>query len=254
MPVADDVRLFRRSSASRSFQAGLSSWLLILRKRDAFRRAFAGFDFERVAKFGGRDVARLLADASIVRHRGKIEAVINNAARAVELVAAKGSLAAYVWGFEPLSSRIAAVRDHVDAPPSSSRTPASLLSPRTCARAGGGSSGRRRRTPSCRRWGSSTITSRPATCAYVGVERARASFTFRRPEDSCCERRRSARPDVEVRYRCSAPPDPRLKGGVTWAPENYSCHSRFRSTGTRSPPAVTPSTSSSAEPIMKSMC
>jgi DNA-3-methyladenine glycosylase I len=98
-PVADDVRLFEKLSLE-GFQAGLS-WLTILRKRPAFRRAFAGFEFERIARFGERDVARLLADAGIVRHRGKIDAVINNARRAVELVQAEGSLAAYVWRFEP---------------------------------------------------------------------------------------------------------------------------------------------------------
>ncbi|HZE04396.1 MAG TPA: DNA-3-methyladenine glycosylase I [Solirubrobacteraceae bacterium] len=98
-PVGDDVRLYEKLSLE-GFQAGLS-WLTILRKREAFRRAFAGFDFERVARFGDRDVERLLADAGIVRHRGKIEAVINNARRAVELVAAEGSLARYVWSFEP---------------------------------------------------------------------------------------------------------------------------------------------------------
>src|SRR5690242_2378748 len=98
-PVADDVRLFEKLSLE-GFQAGLS-WLTILRKREAFRRAFAGFDFERVARFTERDVTRLLSDASIIRHRGKIEAVINNAGRAVELVDAEGSLAAFVWGFEP---------------------------------------------------------------------------------------------------------------------------------------------------------
>jgi DNA-3-methyladenine glycosylase I len=98
-PVADDVRLFEKLSLE-GFQAGLS-WLTILRKREAFRRAFAGFEFERVARFGDRDVARLLADPGIVRHRGKVEAVINNARRAVELVEAEGSLAAYVWSFEP---------------------------------------------------------------------------------------------------------------------------------------------------------
>ena len=80
MPVADDVRLFEKLSLE-GFQAGLS-WLTILRKREAFRRAFAGFEFERVARFDERDVARLLADAAIVRHRGKIEAVIDNAGRA----------------------------------------------------------------------------------------------------------------------------------------------------------------------------
>jgi DNA-3-methyladenine glycosylase I len=98
-PVADDVRLFEKVSLE-GFQAGLS-WLTILRKREAFRSAFAGFQFERVARFGERDVARLLADAGIVRHRGKIEAVINNAQRAVELVEREGSLARYVWGFAP---------------------------------------------------------------------------------------------------------------------------------------------------------
>ena len=98
-PVADDVRLFEKLSLE-GFQAGLS-WLTILRKREAFRKAFAGFDFHQVARFGEGDVARLLGDAGIVRHRGKIEAVINNAQRAVELVAAEGSLAHYIWGFEP---------------------------------------------------------------------------------------------------------------------------------------------------------
>jgi DNA-3-methyladenine glycosylase I len=98
-PVADDVRLFEKLSLE-GFQAGLS-WLTILRKRDNFRKAFAGFDFNVVARFRERDVERMLADASIIRHRGKIEAVINNAGRAVELVDAEGSLAAFVWRFEP---------------------------------------------------------------------------------------------------------------------------------------------------------
>jgi DNA-3-methyladenine glycosylase I len=98
-PVADDIRLFEKLSLE-GFQAGLS-WLTILRKREAFRRAFADFHFERVAQFGTKDVARLLADGEIVRHRGKIEAVINNARRAVELVAEEGSLAHHVWRFEP---------------------------------------------------------------------------------------------------------------------------------------------------------
>jgi DNA-3-methyladenine glycosylase I len=103
-PVADDTRLFEKLSLE-GFQAGLS-WLTILRKREAFRRAFAGFDFQRVARFGERDVERMLANASIIRHRGKIEAVINNARRALELVETEGSLAAYVWRFEPQPSRI----------------------------------------------------------------------------------------------------------------------------------------------------
>lgn len=98
-PVADDTRLFEKLSLE-GFQAGLS-WLTILRKREAFRGAFAGFDFNAVARFGDADVQRLLGDAAIVRHRGKIEAVINNAKRAVELVASEGSLASFVWAFEP---------------------------------------------------------------------------------------------------------------------------------------------------------
>ena len=98
-PVADDRRLFEKLCLE-GFQSGLS-WLTILRKREGFRRVFAGFDFEQVAGFGPKDVERLLGDASIVRHRGKIEATINNAQRAVELVDEEGSLAAYVWRFEP---------------------------------------------------------------------------------------------------------------------------------------------------------
>lgn len=98
-PVADDRRLFEKLSLE-SFQSGLS-WRTILAKRDNFRAAFADFDFHAVARFGPRDVDRLLQDAGIVRHRGKIEAVVNNAARAQELVAAEGSLAAFVWRYEP---------------------------------------------------------------------------------------------------------------------------------------------------------
>jgi len=98
-PIADDRRLFEKLCLE-GFQSGLS-WLTILRKRDGFRRAFADFDFARVAKFGAKDVERLLTDASIVRHRGKIEATVNNAQRALELVEEEGSLAAFVWRFEP---------------------------------------------------------------------------------------------------------------------------------------------------------
>ena len=98
-PVGDDRRLFEKLCLE-GFQAGLS-WLTILRKRDAFRQAFAAFDFERVARFESDDVERLLADASIVRHRGKIESAVNNARRALELVEAEGSIAAFVWRFEP---------------------------------------------------------------------------------------------------------------------------------------------------------
>jgi DNA-3-methyladenine glycosylase I len=98
-PMTDDHRLFEKICLE-GFQSGLS-WLTILRKRENFRRAFAEFDFERVARFGARDVKRLLGDAGIVRHRGKIESTIHNAARACELVEERGSLAAYFWSFEP---------------------------------------------------------------------------------------------------------------------------------------------------------
>jgi DNA-3-methyladenine glycosylase I len=98
-PVADDRRLFEKVCLE-GFQAGLS-WLTILRKRESFREAFANFEFERVAKFSARDVDRLLGNAAIVRHRGKIESTINNAKRAQELAGEFGSLAAYFWRFEP---------------------------------------------------------------------------------------------------------------------------------------------------------
>jgi DNA-3-methyladenine glycosylase I len=98
-PVVDDRRLFEKLSLE-GFQAGLS-WSTILTKRPAFRNAFADFDIEAIAEFTEVDVQRLLGDAGIVRHRGKIEAVVNNAARAGELIEEKGSLAAYLWGFEP---------------------------------------------------------------------------------------------------------------------------------------------------------
>jgi DNA-3-methyladenine glycosylase I len=124
-PVADDVRLFEKLSLE-GFQSGLS-WLTILRKREAFRRGFAGFDFHAVARFGERDVARLLADASIVRHRGKIEAVINNAARAVELVSACGSLAGFVWQFEPAPRAGGLRREAIEAHTEESRALAGEL-------------------------------------------------------------------------------------------------------------------------------
>lgn len=98
-PVVDDVRLYEKLCLE-GFQSGLS-WLTILRKRESFRAAFAGFDPERVARFGPRDVERLLADAGIVRHRGKIEAAINNAHATLRVQEAEGSLAALVWRFEP---------------------------------------------------------------------------------------------------------------------------------------------------------
>jgi DNA-3-methyladenine glycosylase I len=98
-PVTDDIRLFEKICLE-GFQSGLS-WLTILRKRENFRAAFAGFDFHQVARFGDEDIARCLADAGIIRHRGKIVSTINNARRAVDLQTEFGSLSRYFWSYEP---------------------------------------------------------------------------------------------------------------------------------------------------------
>lgn len=98
-PVVDDQRLFEKICLE-GFQSGLS-WLTILVKRDNFRTAFANFDFNQVAKFTEQDVERLVLDAGIIRHRGKINATINNAKRALEVIAEFGSLDHYFWQFEP---------------------------------------------------------------------------------------------------------------------------------------------------------
>lgn len=98
-PVADDIRLFEKLCLE-SFQSGLS-WRTILAKRENFRAAFKKFDFNKVARFNDADIERLLQDEGIVRHRGKISAVINNAQRAKEMVKAEGSLAAFFWRYEP---------------------------------------------------------------------------------------------------------------------------------------------------------
>jgi DNA-3-methyladenine glycosylase I len=110
VPVTDEVRLFEKI-ALEGFQSGLS-WLTILRKRENFRAAFSGFDPERVARFGARDVARLLADAGIVRHRGKIEATISNAQALLQLRDREGSLTQFVWSYAPAS--LARVRTRAD--------------------------------------------------------------------------------------------------------------------------------------------
>ncbi|WP_283147623.1 DNA-3-methyladenine glycosylase I [Silvimonas soli] len=98
-PVDDDRRLFEKVCLE-GFQSGLS-WITILRKREAFRAAFANFQIEQIARFDDADIQRLLADAGIVRHRGKIEATINNARCALKLLETENSLAAYFWRFEP---------------------------------------------------------------------------------------------------------------------------------------------------------
>jgi DNA-3-methyladenine glycosylase I len=104
-PVSDDRRLFEKLSLE-GFQSGLS-WRTILAKRENFRAAFHDFDFDRIARFSGRDLDRLLKDEGIVRHRGKIEAVINNARCAQELVKREGSLAAFIWRYEPGKKQLA---------------------------------------------------------------------------------------------------------------------------------------------------
>ncbi len=98
-PVKNDIKLFEKISLE-AFQAGLS-WLTILRKRENFRVAFLQFDFNKIAKFDKNDVERLMQNKNIIRHRGKIEAIINNANRAIELVEEFGSLGKYFWSFEP---------------------------------------------------------------------------------------------------------------------------------------------------------
>ncbi len=98
-PVTDDRCLFEKICLE-GFQSGLS-WITILRKRENFRKAFDGFDFAKIAKYTQKDVERLVLDAGIIRHRGKIESTINNAARAIDMKQEFGSLAAYFWSWEP---------------------------------------------------------------------------------------------------------------------------------------------------------
>lgn len=104
-PVTDDRRLFEKLCLE-SLQSGLS-WRTILAKRESFREAFENFDYARVARFGDADVERLLGNAGIVRHRGKIEAVIHNARMAEALVQREGSLAAFLWRYEPRPDQLA---------------------------------------------------------------------------------------------------------------------------------------------------
>lgn len=104
-PESDNHRLFEKLTLE-SFQSGLS-WRTILAKRENFRAAFHDFDFDRIARFTERDLDRLLKDSGIVRHRGKIEAAINNARRAQELVSREGSLATFIWRHEPDAEQLA---------------------------------------------------------------------------------------------------------------------------------------------------
>ncbi|TWT92677.1 DNA-3-methyladenine glycosylase I [Stieleria varia] len=128
-PVTDEIRLFEKLCLE-GFQSGLS-WLTILKKRENFRKAFAGFDFEKVSRYGDKDVTRLMADAGIVRNRAKIEATINNAQRASELANSGRSLAGQLWQFRPARSPVLRSRDQVQA-----TTPESIAMSKTLRKQG----------------------------------------------------------------------------------------------------------------------
>jgi DNA-3-methyladenine glycosylase I len=105
MPVSDEKRLFEKITLE-GFQSGLS-WITVLRKRDRFREVFASFDFEKVARFAEKEIDRLVLDAGIIRHRGKIVSAINNAQKVCELIDEQGpgALAKLVWSFEPTAKQ-----------------------------------------------------------------------------------------------------------------------------------------------------
>jgi len=129
-PSVNDTKLFEKICLE-GFQSGLS-WLTILRKRDNFRAAFCGFDIEAVSRFGADDVERLMTDSGIVRHRRKIESAINNAARALEVADEFGSLASYLWAFEPAEIE----GDRTGEYPIPSTTPTSVALARDLKRRG----------------------------------------------------------------------------------------------------------------------
>ncbi len=113
MPVDDDRRLFEKICLE-GFQAGLS-WITILRKRENFRKAFDDFNFHKIALYGDKEVETLLQNEGIIRHRGKIEATINNAKCAENLIEEYGSLAAYFWSFEPENRKALVTMHDIDA-------------------------------------------------------------------------------------------------------------------------------------------
>lgn len=118
-PVVDDNRLFEKLSLE-GFQSGLS-WLTVLKKRPQFRKQFKNFDIKKVAKMTEADVERLLQDAGIIRHRGKIVSTINNASRALELQKEFGSLSAYIWRFEPEARTAPVVAGSIESETEASR-------------------------------------------------------------------------------------------------------------------------------------
>lgn len=172
-PVADDFRLFEKLCLE-GFQSGLS-WLTILKKRENFRRAFRDFDFRKVARFGARDTARLLGDAGIVRHRGKIESTIRNAARAIELADEFGSLAAYFWRWEPAAADRPRKLDQ-QALAAMPRTPASVAMSKDLRKRGWGYVGPTTCYAFMQAMG--MVNDHLEGCAArAGVERARRRFT-----------------------------------------------------------------------------
>ena len=174
-PVVDDNRLFEKLCLE-GFQSGLA-WITVLRKRERFREVFHGFDIGRVAAMGEADIERLVLDAGIIRHRGKIASTINNAKRAPDLQQEFGSLAAYIWQFEPKPEHrpdrltLEALRPWPRPMP---RAPCR----RICASAASASSAPPPATPSCRPWASSTTTSRTAS---AGRKWKPCGATLKRP-------------------------------------------------------------------------
>ncbi|MDF1844903.1 MAG: DNA-3-methyladenine glycosylase I [Rubripirellula sp.] len=113
LPVRNDQRIYEKICLE-GFQAGLS-WITILRKREAFRQRFANFDFTKVAHFNPQQVAKLVTDAAIIRHRKKIESAINNAQRAIEMIDTEGSITNFVWQFQPRRSVIRTTKEQIPA-------------------------------------------------------------------------------------------------------------------------------------------
>ena len=148
-PIGNDIRLFEKICLE-GFQSGLS-WLTILRKRENFRDAFAGFDFNRVATYDDKDVERLLANAGIVRHRRKIESTINNAQRAIKMEEEFGSLAKYFWSFEPPAEERPPVMDYAHLR-HLAHTPSSTRMSKDLKKRGWSFVGPTTAMPLCKRW------------------------------------------------------------------------------------------------------
>ncbi len=175
MPVADERRLFEKITLE-GFQSGLS-WLTVLRKRSQFRKVFAGFDFEKVARFGEKDVERLVQDAGIIRHRGKIASAINNAQRVCELLDAEGpgALAKLVWSHEPApASRPAQITPEAAA--ALTQTPESLALSKALKKRGFSFVGPTTMYAFMQSMG--VVNDHLEGCSFrAGVEAARAAFT-----------------------------------------------------------------------------